>query len=810
MKQNQLLLLKFVVLCICLAPVGASAQADQSATSQSPLAPPAETKLGNYVAAGSVEAGYRFVNVKGSSFGCGTPAGFCNYIGMWNTLENLRQGPRVFEQSLSLRAEGNTGVLFDNLYTSSFGWGGDPENVARLRMSKRKAYNLTVLFRRDYSIYDNNLLANPLNPLAPTNVPTNTNQPGQLTPAQLISPHELNTVRRMTDVGLQIAPLSKISVRVGYNLVRYQSNALNSLTTIHLGTEFPTNLIYNYTNQQWRAGVDLKFIPRTTISFDGIVSAYKNDTNSALLNFPLTIGGVPFNEGVSWNTLAGSPCAAALVNTVRCNLLGTLSRTNRYRSTMPTIMGSLESHYWRRLDLTVHGSYGWSDLSGPFLQSWTGFQTRGTVITQTASTNPMRNNRLTSNVDAGATFHLTDHIRISDTFRFVNQRYPVFGVALTSSTTGAFAGGTPLVTTITPTNTSGFAGVVQGLFLDTKLNETMLEFDAGKHAGINIGYRYTHRNILFSGQGFDVDTSTSEPIVPAESEAGFDRYQIPQHTGIGSVWFQPSSKFRINGDVELSSAGITWSTFDPTTTPVTDITVTGATTFTRITPRHEQQYRARATFQPQRHVTMTASMNIDEQRNTLTSIGYFFHNRNYGATANISPNDRVTIDIGYNYQNYLQNALICFPFGTGGTLPAGSVPGSVVTGTCPFVGPVATTSYFGAAGNYSNQVNFGSVIVRLKPIKRVTLSAGYSIVSNDGTYTQLNGLNPTGPINMTYQRPLAAAEIDMLHGLALIGGYDYYNYNEPGSNTTIFGTGGPTLVRNFHAETGTIGMRYSF
>jgi hypothetical protein len=805
MRQKKFFLSMIVALCICLAPITVSAQIDASATGMPTSAPPQEHKVGDYFVAGSIEAGYRFSDVKGSSFNCGGIGGICNYVGSYDSLVNLRQGPRVFDQSLSLRSAA-PGGFFDSLYTSTFGWGGDPENVARLRITKRKIYNLTVLFRRDYSIFDYNLLANPLNPLAPTNVPTNGIQPGQITPAQLISPHELNTVRRMSDVGLQLAPLSKISVRLGFNRVRYQSNDLNSLTTVHLGTEFAPNLIYNYTNQQWRAGVDLKFIPRTTISFDGIVSYYKNDTNAAMLTFPTIIGGVPASEGVSWNTLAGSPCAVAVVNTVRCNVLNTFSRTNRFRSTMPTIMGSLESHYWQRLDLTLHATYGWADLSGPFLQSWTGFQTRGAVISQSVTTNPMNNHRLTTNVDAGVTFHVTDHFRISDTFRFVNQRYPVFGVALTSTTTGTAAGSAPTGTTVTPTNTAGFAGVSQGLFLDTKLNETMLEFDAGKHAGVNIGYRYTHRIIHFSGQGFDVDTTTGEPVISTETEAGFDNFTIPEHTAIGSAWFQPSSKFRISADAELSSAGISFQTFDPTTTPVTDFSITGLTTFTRITPRHEQQYRARATFQPARHVAMTAGLNIWEQRNTLSSIEYHFHNRNYGFTATITPNERIAIDLGYNYQDILQNDLICFV--ASGTPATGSVLGSAIAGAgaCPFV----AAPYLGTGGDYTEQTNFGSAMLRVQPVKRLTVAAGYSVVHNDGGFTQLNGLQPTGPLKMEYIRPLAAVTIDMLHGLAIKGSYDYYDYNEGFSAANVFGSGGPTLPRDFHAHIGTIALRYSF
>jgi hypothetical protein len=803
MRQKNFFLSMTVVLCICLAPIIASAQIGTTDVGGMPTSvPPEEHKVGNYFVAGSIYAGYRFSDVKGASFNCGGIGGVCNYGGMFNTLVNLQQGPRVFDQSLSLRSA-TPGGLFDSIYTSTYGWGGDPDNVARLRITKRKIYNFTVLFRRDYSIFDYNLLANPLNPLPPANVPTNQNQPGQVTPAQLTSPHQLNTVRRMTDIGLQLFPLSKISVRLGYNLVRYQSRDANAFTTVHLGTEFAPNLNNNFTNQQWRAGVDLKFIPRTTISFDGIVSYYKNDTNAALLNFPITIGGVPANEGVAWNTLASSPCATTALGTVTCNQLNTFSRTNRYRTTMPTVMGSLESHYWQRLDITLHGSYGWADLSGPFLQSWTGFQTRGTVAAQSISGSPVRTNRLTSNFDAGATYHVTDHVRVSDTFRFVNQRYPTFGVVLTSTTPGSGAG-----TPTGPATTSGIgAGVTQALDLDTKVNEVTIGFDVNKHVGFDIGYRYTHSIIFFSGQGFDVDTTTGEPVVPIEAESGFDRFVIPKHTGLGSVWFQPSPKFRVSGDVEFSSAGISWHTFDPTTTPVTNLSLTGDTTFLRITPRHEQQYRARATFQPQRFVTVTAGLNIWEQRNTLTSIDYHFHNRNYGATAVISPNERIAFDLGYNYQNILQNDLICFV--ASGSAATGSTPGSAVggAGVCPFV----ASPYLGTTGSFSDKTQFGSAMLRVQPVKRVTIAAGYSIVHTDDGFTQLNSLLVTGPTKFEYIRPLGAVTIDMLHGIEIKGTYDYYDYHELGTTDLVFGgANGPALGRNFHAHIGTIGLRYSF
>ena len=38
------------------------------------------------------------------------------------------------------------GLLFDNLYLNSVGWGGDPTTTLRLRADKNKWYNLQTSF----------------------------------------------------------------------------------------------------------------------------------------------------------------------------------------------------------------------------------------------------------------------------------------------------------------------------------------------------------------------------------------------------------------------------------------------------------------------------------------------------------------------------------------------------------------------------------------------------------------------------------------------------------------------------------------
>lgn len=787
MRLKSELLALFAVLCVSVA-VSLNAQESQSATGQSTSAPPEEHRLGAYVAAGSIEAGYRFVDVSGAQFPCvgaGGAATLCNYTGMYDTLVDLRQGPRVFDQTLSLRAVGESGVLFDNLFFSSFGWGGDPDNVARLRLNKNKFYNLNVLFRRDYQRFDYNLLANPLN--ATNSTPTI---------LQLNSPHVFETVRRMSDVSLTLAPTSPISVRLGLDRLRIEGP---SFTTFHMprGTEIQAEQPNNVTSDTGRAGVDLKLVPRTTLSFDGIVTWFKNDSFPLLNSFPFTVGGVPTNLGISWDVLGRIPCAAPFIGGVvnpTCNQGTFFTRQDRVRTTLPTVMGSLESHYWNKLDLSLRGVYGWGDMDSTFFQDWLGVT--GTGRRQTTVQNP-HTRRISTSADAGVTFHVSDSFRISDSFRFLNIRIP----ALADQVVTTFPTGSVLTPLGTPTLAG--TGLVRGLFNQIKMNETNFEFDFTRHLGVRVGYRYTHRRIQLNGEAFDIDTNTGERDNPNEpGEGGFDQFKIPEHTAIGGLWFQPSSMFRLMLDAEASSAGITYRTGD---IGGTITTTTGLTTFTRITPRHQQQYRARATYQPQQHVSLGATLNITEQRNSLQDIQFRYHNRYYSFNADVSPNDRILLDLAYTYQDYLQNDLICFV--ASGAPATGAFPGSAVgiSGACPL-----DPTYLGVTGDYANQVHFGSAMLRVKPVKRVTLSAGYSIVSNDGGFTQLNALQPPGLLQFNYHRPLAALEIELAKGLALKGGWNYYGFNEKGSNANLFGSGGPTIPRDFHANTGQVALRYSF
>jgi hypothetical protein len=94
----------------------------------------------------SIEVGGRITNVSGSQ-------------AMWDTLVNQGSGGRVLGQSLEMHSVNNAKTpFFDNLTTSSTGYGGDAIDVTRLKMSKGRWYDFTSSFRRDRNYFDYNLL----------------------------------------------------------------------------------------------------------------------------------------------------------------------------------------------------------------------------------------------------------------------------------------------------------------------------------------------------------------------------------------------------------------------------------------------------------------------------------------------------------------------------------------------------------------------------------------------------------------------------------------------------------------------------
>jgi hypothetical protein len=737
--------------------LSATLLAQTPAATPAPTPPPVQpaepdgVTRGGYQIHQSVELGYRSNNVVGSNE-------------MYDTLVNLQAGPRLLDQTLSMQSLDHQGLLFDDLYLNSFGWGGDPNNALRLRADKNKWYNLQSSFRRDQSFSDFDLLANPLNP--PTSTPS--------IPV-LTSPHEFDTTRRMTDVDLTLLPQSRISFRLGYS---HNNMTGPSYSSIHEGTEALLFQPWNTTMNSYRMGADWRIAPRTVLSYDQFFDYFKGDTdyqldpiNQALL--PTTpVSSVSL--GLSIDTLNKEPCAVVppatslvvngtLTNTT-CSAYSSYSRNQRIRTSTPTERLSLRSNYFQRVDLVASFAYSDAETNTPLNEAFSGLLTRTNTLAFTG-TGTAAASRISDTLDLGATVHLTPHLRLIEKFYFWAYRIPQNGnfneLDYSCAIPPCSLLSAPLTTPEVP---GGAITQIQSSFNQTwTKNQTELAWDISKKAGARIGYRWGDREF-----------NHFNDFLPGDE----DHFVSLEKTALLGLWARPTHTLRLNFDLEHTNYN---------------------SVFVRMSPRKAGRYRFQTNYTPRPWAVLGGSINILQQSNADAQTQYVGHNQNYGLTASLTPRAHFSLDFAYNYNSVIQNALICFS----DTPPAGV--------TLPFVTNALNNNCAGndTANNlmansfYTNHTNFGMTTVRFRFDKRTTVNLGGSITNVDGSIPQFNILQPQGSAQYRYYQPVGSLSVDLGHKLAWNTGWNYNQYNE-GSFV------GPTAPRYFHSNSVTESLRYAF
>jgi hypothetical protein len=737
---------------VAQTPAANPAQTPAASPAPAPAEPDGMTR-GGYQIHSSIELGYRSTDVTGSG-------------DMYDTLVNQQTGPRILDQTLTMQSVDHQGLLFDNLYLNSAGWGGDPNNYMRFRADKNKWYNFQSSFRRDQNFFDFDLLANPLNP--PTSIPS--------IPI-LNSPHSFDTTRRMSDVDLTLLPQSSVSFRLGYS---HNNMTGPSYSSIHEGTEGALLQDWNTSMNSYRLGVDFRIAPRTVLSYDQFLDYYRGDTDYQLN--PINEALVPTTPaslvslGLSFDTANKVPCAVptgqsslilnGTLTNVTCSAYSSYLRNQRVRTSTPTERISLRSNYFQKLDLLGSFSYSSAVSSTPVEESFGGLITRTNTLAFTG-TGSAAANRISDVLDLEATWHLTGHLRLIEKFYFWAYRIPQnasfneldYSCAAPPCTLLNVPLTTPIVPGGTPTITSSS-------FNQTwTRNQTELAWDISKKAGVRIGYRYGDREF-----------NHFNDYLPGDE----DHFVGLEQTALAGFWARPIHGLRLNFDLEY-----------------TDFNAV----FVRMSPRKQERYRFQTTYTPRSWATLGGSINILQQSNADAETQYVGHNQNYGLTASLAPRERFGVDLAYNFNSVIQNALICF----NDTPPIGvNLPFVTnANGTTSFcalndpANPLLANSY------YTNHTNFGMATIRFQPAKRVMVNVGYSITSVDGSVPQFNILQPVGSLQYNYQQPVANLSVDIGHKLTYITGWNYYQYGE-GSFV------GPTAPRYFHANSLTESLRYAF
>lgn len=722
LRRSALLLSAIAVAVVATPP--AIAQATASATAQTPAPPtPGDNIRYGYVIHQSVDLGGHIADHSGSG-------------AVYNTMVNLHSGPRILNQSLDLRAvDPSHAILFDHLSTSSFGYGGDPNSVSFLNIAKGKLYDFQGSFRRSRQYFDYNLLANPLIPPASNPyVPI------------LDSPHLYNTVRRMTDLNLTLAPLSIVSVRLSYN---HNIAEGPSYSMVHLGADALLSQYWRNATDSWTVGVDWKPEKQTTFSFDEFVTHYKGDTHWQLtgLNYKLS-DGTPVSLGVNLSSVWAAPCAAPFnadgtVNP-KCNANLAYSRSAPTRTLFPTEQLRFQSTSIPKLAMNARLLYsGTTSTVDNYNEFFNGIISRSS-LRQYVVTGSSRTRRVNVNGDYSVTWQITPKITATNVFDFWYYRMPGTNSFTTINYVGTTMLAAPGATTTTTTSDD------QALNQKIKADTFVVAWDATTRARVSVGYRYRSR-VITNGDG--------------------DFIPIHENWGLFGATLRPTPQWRINVNVDAMYAD---------------------NSFTRISPRQLQHYIMRTTYKPHSWLSFDGTINIRESRDNVETVNHLEHNRDFSFGTSISPSDRWSLDLNYAYDSVYSSTIECYT----------STPVPPSAGTAPQVCIDAGTPLL-STGYYNAPTQFGSIGFMLVPVKRVRFNGGYRMTAVNGNSAFINIRQVNGSLQSQFQSPYANLAVDIAPNWSWKADYNYYSYGE---GTPI----GPTLPRSFRGNVYTLGVHYAF
>ncbi len=688
-----------------------------------PPPPPAGKVMNGYVVHQSTELGGHIADYSGSD-------------AMYDTLVNIQSGPRILDNSLEMLAvDPAHAILFDRLSSASFGYGGDPNNVTFLNFSKGRIYDFRGSFRRDRQYFDYDLLANPLIPPASTPfVPI------------LDSPHLYNTVRRMTDVNLTLAPLSVISARFGYfqNVNQGPSNS-----TLHVGAEALLTQNWRHSTDVWDGGIDWRPLKQTTVSYDEFITHYKGNTNWQLtgLNYKLS-DGTPVSLGINLSSVWKTPCAAPFnpdgsVNP-KCSGFLAYSRYAPTRTLFPSEQLRFQSSSIPHFTMNGRVLYmGTTSHLINYDENFNGLDSRAgnreEVVTGSASAR-----RINANADYGVTWQVTPTIAFNEVFDFWYFRQPATNVFTETDYAGTSMLQPPGAATTTTTPD------YQALNQKTKANTFVIAWDAAPRARISLGYRYRSRII---------------------TDAGGDFIPIHESWPLFGLALRPTPQWRVNFNIEAMYAD---------------------NSFTRISPRQMQHYRLRTAYNPRPWLNFAGTINILEDRDNVQTVNHLAHNRDFSFSLAAHPSEKWGIDLSYAYDSVFSRTDECYI----ATPPVEGAQQSPPV--CQQAGlPLQSNGY------YNQPTQFGSIGFVFNPVKKVHAAAGYRMTSNNGTTDFINIRQVPGSLQSQYQTPYGNLAFDLFPNWTWKADYNYYSYGE---GTPI----GPTLPRSFRGNVYTLGVRYAF
>jgi len=780
---------------------------------------------------------------------------------MYDTMVNMRSGPRMLGETFEMRAlPGNKNPMFDSLTAFSNGFGGDPDNYAKLNFYKGKLYEFSGIFRRDRQYFDYDLLANPnilsglSTPIGPTGAPTGSlpwSQENQ-------SPFLYNTVRRMTDTSLTLFPLSKVTFRAGYS-----QNIFGGPSLTPSGYQFAGSYavvvqeMQRNSTDDFTGGIDWKPVQGTKLTFEEEVDHLKADSYMTLNPGSLVVQEADgtqvallanhYNQtaysssSCNANSIGTTPILSApstpgglpVINAA-CAVIASYLRSQPTRILYPTEIFRLQSSSIKNVSMNGDVRYTDANMNLPnYYENFAGLTKTTRALSYTGVATAKRK---VMAADYGIVWQVAKTFALEDQFTFSNAQQPgtTTMTSLTTVATPATANNetinTPtLITTNAAANAatfegSGSIGVPSPDFFGEKRvrNDVTLSWEATPRTTFSLTYRYGTHTIA---EGIPHNTA-----IPANTTSN-GTVTINENGGILNAAFRPTENWNINGSVEM---------------------LYNDNAFTPMTPRQTRQYRLHTMFRPKPWATISGTYNDLEHHNNTNNtqadvaatggpayagpLDHVDYSRVVGMGAQLFPNEHYGIDFNYVYSDVYMADNICYL----GAAAAGVVAVSTPSGTtCPATSAGRSGYDFGPALDFMHApTQSGTVALNFSPIKTVKSNIGYNINSVNGTRFYNDARDVAGSLVSTYQSPFVNFAWTSRPGLTWKAEYNFYGYGEGGPSgaqlcsttnptpstpatpvpcaSSPYQTGmnispaGETAPRNYHANMVTLGVHYEF
>jgi hypothetical protein len=826
----------------------AASPAAPTSSDPAPLADAAKAENAGYVIHQTADLGGHLVGVSGSG-------------AMYNTLINIHSGPRVLGQTFSMLAmPGMKHSLMDSLTAFSNGFGGDPINVIKLDFSKAKDYEFRGIFRRDRQYFDYDLLGNPSIPpglAIPYGMVNGVATTAALqTPQINQSPVLFNTVRRMTDIGLTLLPLSKVTFRIQYSQNIFQGPTLSPGRSI-LKYDLLLSEYQRNSTDDFLGAIDWKPLQQTVVTFEEQVNHYKGDSYFTLdpnrfnvqeaNGLPGQIGnwyataapytssacntlsmGAAYTNATNYTLLTApaTPGGLPIVNPA-CDVTTSYLRSQPTRTIVPTETVRVQSSSIPRMAL--NGAFGYTVANSTInsyyenVQGLDGVAATGVGVTPAYPAQAIRSATFTGNTyaqrrmvngDLGITWNATKAITLSDQLNFSNLHQPGYAditPGITQNTTtnpnetinyaGPLGPGTNFTISGNPSGTPLYAYFGQKWLI----NNATLTWEASPKATLSLTYRYrAHTVIQTSGTG------------PLENLIGVD-----ENGGILNIAYRPTSQWKMNGTVEIL--------YDDNA-------------FTPVEARQTKHFRFHTLYKPKPWATVSGAFNDYERHNNTNNTGtpsadgplnHVDFNRTVAAGLALAPNEKYSFDVDYAFSDIYTATNICYFSGATAADPGTA---SINASGAPNLCPNTLTDWY-ARDFMSAPTQYASGGLTFTPSPKVRTAAGYRISAVSGNQFFAVAQQVNGSLQSAYQSPFFNIAWIVHPGWIWKAEYNYYGYGEGGTSGAPFCSNststtavvvpcnssalvGPTGLkepssglsapRNMHANIVTLTMHYEF